>query len=420
MAARRRRLSWIPAQRRHRRLFLSPGWLRLTRQPAHRRPASRHQRRPRLPARPSHRRATAPPPSRRLRSRRPGRRPESCFPDQCWSPTSTVDQAGAFHVVATCGTRIRYATSTDGKTWRAGTFSRPVHHRDVEPQLAVDGSTLYVAFTRLRETDGGCGDDGLEDVGVYYRTKTLPSGAWSSPIRIGAAGDHMQSFRVVDGVIHETYKSRDGEGPMFYGSLSSGTFRSVKIPGAESTSLRVGDDGQARIAYTTSDSVRYATVRHDGRLSVRSLFRSREMQLSSPSLVLGAGDRAFVAWTATPKWGGGCADGAEDVTKPGIYWRPTRPVRGWSSGSQRSRLPRHSPLTSIVPGCSVAFATASGTRELTRRANGRWSAARHLGDPQHGTAGPPTRSRRPDICCSSRPTGMKGATRNDIVAFVKS
>ena len=37
-----------------------PGWLRLTRQPAHRRPASRHQRRPRLPARPSHRRATRP------------------------------------------------------------------------------------------------------------------------------------------------------------------------------------------------------------------------------------------------------------------------------------------------------------------------------------------------------------------------
>ena len=103
----------------------------------------------------------------------------------------------------------------------------------------------------------------------------------------------MQSFRVDDGVIHETYKSRDGEGPLFYGSLSSGTFRSVKIPGAESTSLRVGDDGQARIAYTTSDSVRYATVRHDGRLSVRSLFRSREMQLSSPSLVLGAGDRRF-------------------------------------------------------------------------------------------------------------------------------
>jgi hypothetical protein len=338
---------------------------------------------------------------------------------QCWSPTSTVDQAGAFHVVATCGTRIRYATSTDGKTWRAGTFSRPVHHRDVEPQLAVDGSTLYVAFTRLRETDGGCGDDGLEDVGVYYRTKALPSGAWSSPIRIGAAGDHMQSFRVVDGVIHETYMSRDGEGPLFYGSLSSGTFRSVKIPGAESTSLRVGDDGQARIAYTTSDSVRYATVRHDGRLSIRSLFRSRVMQLSSPSLVLGAGDRAFVAWTATPRWGGGCADGAEDVSKPGIY------VATDSTGSwlvkRISKVEAAATLTLDVDRArlSVAFATASGAREMTRRANGRWSGARISG----------TRNMEQPVLRRDSKTGHlllvatywhEGGSRNDIVAFVKS
>ena len=337
----------------------------------------------------------------------------------CWGPSSTVDTVGTFHVVAMCGTRVRYATSTDGKTWHTGTFSRPVRHRDVDPQIAVDGSTLYVAFTRLRETDGACGDDGLEDVGVYYRTKTLPSGTWSRPIRLGTAGDHMQSFRVVGGVIHETYTSRDGQGPLSYGSLSNGTFRSVTIPGATSTSLRVGDDGQARIAYSTGDSIRYAAVRGDGRLSSRTIFRSGVMQVDAPSLVLGRGNTAYVAWSAHPIWGGGCADGAEPQVKSGIYfgtdsggaWHVKRISKVIAAPSlaldvDRSRL-------------SVAFATDSGAREMTRLANGQWSGARIPGTRFTDQAVMRRDTKTGDLLFIASHWNQ-GQSRTDIVAFVKS
>ena len=294
---------------------------------------------------------------------------------QCFSPAATVDQQGAYHLVAMCGTHVRYATSKDGRSWRTGTFARPARHHDVSPQIAVDGSRLYVAFNRLRETDGGCGDDGLEDVGVYYRSRTLPAGAWSGAIRIGAAGDHLQSFRVVGGVIHETYASGDGPGSVSYASVADGKFRSVRIPGAAETSLRIGDDGRARIAYTAGDSVNYAVVGRDGALSTRTVFKSRDMHLTSPSLVLGAGDRAYLAWSAHELWGGGCADGADPVSKPGTY------VGTDASGTWQvrrvSKVVADPSLTLDVERgrLSVVIGTPSGAREMTRRANGAWSGA---------------------------------------------
>ena len=166
----------------------------------------------------------------------------------CWNPTATVDTTGTYHIVAGCGMGIRYATSKDGRRWRTAALPHPAHRFEVEPQLAVDGSTLYVAYTRQRQVEGGCGSDGMIDVGVYYRTRTLPSGRWSAPARIGPVGAHLQSFRVVGGVIHETFITQDREGPVWYGALSRGRFRSLRIPGAIGTSLRVGDDGHARIA----------------------------------------------------------------------------------------------------------------------------------------------------------------------------
>lgn len=295
----------------------------------------------------------------------------------CSTPTATVDETGRFHVAATCGTRTRYATSKDGRTWRTSTFSRPVRHRDVGPQIAIDGSTMYIAFTRLRETEGACGDDGLKDIGVYYRTRHLPSGRWSPPVRLGAAGDHMHAFRVVDGVMHETFTPRDGRGPVSYGRLSRGTFRSVTIPGALQTSLRVGDDGLARIGYSTGDSIRYAVVRRDGKLSGRTVFKSRDMRLSAPSLALGPGDRAYMAWTASGLLGGGgCADGEEPVAKPGAYFGTD------ASGTWRvrriSKVVTSPALTLDVDTgrLYVAISTDSGIREMTRLATGRWSGTR--------------------------------------------
>jgi hypothetical protein len=338
---------------------------------------------------------------------------------QCWSPAATVDQQGAYHVVATCGTRVRYATSKDGRRWRAGTFSRPARHHDVSPQIAVDGSVLYVAFNRLRETDGGCGDDGLEDVGVYYRSRKLPSGPWSGAVRIGAAGDHLQSFRVDDGVIHETYASGDGQMSVSYASVADGKFRSVRIPGAVQTSLRIGDDGRARIAYTTGDSINYAIVGRDSGLSTRTVFKSRDMQLTSPSLVLGVGNRAYLAWSAHEMWGGGCADGAEPVSKPGTYFGTD--ASGTWQVRRISKVVADPSLTLDLDRgrASVVIGTSSGAREMTRLANGTWS----------GTRIPRTRSvdqlvvRRDQVTGHLLLVGLKwseDSEKIEIVAFVKS
>jgi len=337
----------------------------------------------------------------------------------CFNTSATVDPSGGYHVVAGCGMGIRYASSKDGKTWRTTALPHPAHRTEIEPQIAVDGSTLYVAYTRQRQVEGGCGFDGMIDVGVYYRTRTLPNGRWSPPTRIGSLGDHLQSFRVVNGVIHETFATQHQEGPVWYGSLSGGTFRSIRIPGATGTSLRVGDDGRARIAYTTGDSIRYATV--TGRsLSTRIVFRSKIMQMDAPSLVLGAGDRAYMAWAVHPKFGGGCADGGEPDVKPGTYF-----------GTDVSGAWRVKRVTALVTSPSLALDTSTGrlyaalaterdVRDLSRRPDGTWTTARRV----PGSLGMQGGVLRRDtvtghlLLVGSRWVEASGKT--EILAFVKS
>ena len=304
-------------------------------------------------------------------------KPTVVMSGECFSPTATVDSTGTFHVVSGCGMGIRYATSKDGKRWHTTILPHLAHRSDIEPQIAVDGSTLYVAYTRQRQLDGGCGDSGLVDVGVYYRTRTLPNGRWSAPARLGVAGAHLQSFRVVNGVIHETFVTENRQGPVYYGSLSRGTFLSLRIPGATGTSLRVGDDGRARIAYTTDSSIRYATVQ-DGRLTTRTVFSSKVMQLDTPSLVLGAGDRAYMAWAVHPMWGGGCAEPDPPDVKPGTYF-----------GTDISGAWQVKRITALVTSPSLALDVSTGrlyaaltterdTRDIARRADGTWTLGRRI------------------------------------------
>jgi hypothetical protein len=290
----------------------------------------------------------------------------------CTEPVATVEANGRFHVAVTCDSRIRYATSANGRTWSATTFKRPALREEVAPRIAVDGSTLYVAFTRLKAVDGGCGDDGLMDVGVFYRKRQLPNGAWSAPIRIGQIGDRLQSFRVAGGVIHETYTSRDGEGPVSYGYLKGSTFRSVRLPGAVSTSLRVGDDDVARVAFSTGSKLRYATVRPDGRISARTVFDGRIMEISDPNLVLGDGNRAYVSWTAHQPWGGGCADGEWPMPKPGTYFA-TDAGGSWSVKRLSSRVGAPSLVLDTAQSVHVVFPEGRSVRHFTRGVDGSWT-----------------------------------------------
>ena len=302
--------------------------------------------------------------------------PRRVFDSGCGSPTATVDGSARFHVAAGCWPRIGYASSTDGKSWKASTLATPIDRFDINPVLTVDGSTLYLAFTRMRPIDPDtCGDDIPQGVvGIYYRTRTLPSGKWSTPIRIGQVGDYLQSFRVVGGVVHETFLA-DGGG-VSYGSQVGSTFREIPIPGADATSLRIGDDGRPRIAYTTGHAIRYAVVSDSGRLSTASIFSADDVLMESPALVLGGGDHAFVSWSAVA---GSDEPGCSEPPTPSHEgtWFATDVDGTWATKRLSKDIGSASLALDVATGrLHATFDDSRGTRYLTRAVDGTWSGSR--------------------------------------------
>jgi hypothetical protein len=303
---------------------------------------------------------------------------------ECGSMTAAIDTAGHYHVAAVCDGGIRYLTSDDGIGWTETSLPPPIDRLELEPQLTVDGDAVYLAYTRLAAVDGGCGDDGLVDLGVYTRSRQLPGGAWSDPVRVGHKGDHVQSFRVVDRVLHLTVSSKDGTGPVYYESQAGPVFTSILIPHAVSTSLRVGDDGHPRIAYATGHSIRYARV--DGaRLAIQTVAATARTNLVAPSLVLGPHDRAYMTWTQTIDIGGGCAgpdpgplDGNYFATDAGGKWKTTR----------LSREPNGALLTLDASSGRIDVVMNDGPN-LTRFSSvggKNWSSARIAGTKGMGAA----------------------------------
>ena len=225
---------------------------------------------------------------------------------ECFDLTATIDGASRYHVALVCDGGIRYLTSTDRVTWAETSFVPAIDRLESGPQLAVDGDTIYLAFTRLAPEDGGCGDDGLRDVGVYIRSRHLPDGAWSEAVRVGTEGDHVQAFRATGGVLHLTVTAADGAS-VFYESNAGPTLTRIALPNASETSLRVGDDGRARIAYTTGHAIRFGLI-SGGALSAKTIAETDQTFLRGPSLVLGPGDHGYLLWTQYADSGGGCAE----------------------------------------------------------------------------------------------------------------
>lgn len=248
-------------------------------------------------------------------------------PGQCNSVVAAIDNSGTGHVAANCDTNIRYAVSAAGGTWTVTDFMPPVDRLEKDPQIAFDGNTLYLAYTRMAATQGGCGDDGLRDLGVYYRVRTLPNGAWSDPKPIGPADDHIQSLRVNE-TIHATVLN-DKDGKTYYETLNGSTYHRYLIANAAGpVSLRLGSDGRARIAYETkAGSLAYGVFRNSG-------FTTSVIPGSTggyaPILVLGKGNAAYVLWNRGYH-GFGCAepgpgprDGTYFGTNAGGQWVSSR------------------------------------------------------------------------------------------------
>jgi hypothetical protein len=259
--------------------------------------------------------------------------------DGCYSVVAAIDERGTNHLAAECGdsgSQIRYSTSIDASHWTTRVFKAPTNRLELDPQLAVKGSTLYLAYTRLVQTEGACGDDGLRDLGAYYRTRKLPNGGWSLPRQIGAVSDHLQSFRVDGSTIHATV-GNEKDGLTYYETVSGGTTHRYRLAGASGgTSLRIGDDSMARIAYGGANGIVYGTF--DGaRFNTTTVPGTKGGE--GPTLILAPGNVAYMLWIRN-SMGGGCAepeppptDGTYFATNAGGSWTSTKLSNAYPGGS---------------------------------------------------------------------------------------
>ena len=208
----------------------------------------------------------------------------------CSEVSATIDAAGTNYVAADCDEYVR-VSHNKGLAWTTVQFGHPADRVDEAPQVAIDGSRLYVAFSGIAvSTDTGCGYD---YVGVYIRWRNVPTGAWSQPTRIGNIGDRLQSFRVVDGVIHATVVNGES---VIYETTASGAMKRYPLTDAVgASSLRVGSDGMARMVYEGASALRYAVFL--GSSFEKSSIPGTRGNDRRPQLVLDGDNKAHVVWT---------------------------------------------------------------------------------------------------------------------------
>ena len=265
----------------------------------------------------------------------------------CHAVVAAVDEGGRQHLAATCGTEpsgIRYAVSIDGRTWTTTPLEAPAGRHERDPQLAFSGDTIYLAYTRLAPADGGCGDDGLDDLGVWYRTRSLPGGDWSEPAKIGATADHLQAFRVHGGTVHATVANEKSNETAYVVVDGTSTNRYKLANATGWTSLRVGDDGKGRIAYESATGIGYGMV--EGSQFVGTTI-ANEANAQDPVLTLAPGNAAYLLWTETFS-GGGCAE-PDPLPSFGTYFA-TNVSGSWVA----------SRLTRLVGGASMTIDPATG------------------------------------------------------------
>lgn len=269
--------------------------------------------------------------------------PASVMSTSCGSVSALIDAAAASHIAAGCQGRVQYSVQV-GTSWRSMDFSPPADREEFGPQLAFHGNLLYLAYTRIRVEEGGCGDSGLRDVGVYLRTRQLPSGVWSEARLIGETADHLQSFRVANGTIHATVQNAD-DGLTYYERIAGGSTSRYEIPRAVGdVSLRVGGDGAARIAYAADDALWYGVFNGTNftRTEIPQVGPPTDRSAPfDPTLVLGAADRPYLLWRHGFPRGGGCIETDPDPDVDGTYfgtlvggeWRSERLTSGQGAKS---------------------------------------------------------------------------------------
>lgn len=225
----------------------------------------------------------------------------------CGGLTATYGPRADLILVMACNDDIHVTHGSPGEAWVTDVIEHPRGVVLRGPQVAVDGDRLTVAASAYVPEEGGCGDDGLRQTDVLIWSRDLPDGEWTGPVALGGPDGHLQSFRVVDGVIHATVGNTDG---VAYVRGRTGSAQRTAIPEASETSLRVGSDGIARIAYTTTSGDLRLVAMRDRALAPETIHRAQDGELGGPiqpSLVLAGQNEPIVLWTLT--WGiSGCAE----------------------------------------------------------------------------------------------------------------
>jgi hypothetical protein len=292
---------------------------------------------------------------------------------KCSQVAAGIDASSRSHIVASCDAGLRYSVSKADGSWATTLIGQPANRRQMDPQIGFDGNTVFLAYSWLAVTDGGCGDDGLDDLGVYYRQRTLPDGPWSEPKRIGVTDDTLVSFRVQGATLHAVVYNEADE-RSYYVKVEGGASQRFRLP--TTGSLRVGSDGRARIAYESAGSIRIATFTGSGFTS--AAIPGSEIA-SSPVLVLDDRDRAHVIWTRDPLEPAACGMGSADDPKAGMYYA-TNASGAWKVQrftSQRGVASLQIAATNDVhlvvlanPGITYFTKSAAGSWHIKRLATG--------------------------------------------------
>jgi hypothetical protein len=160
-----------------------------------------------------------------------------------------------------------------------------------------------------------------------------------------------------------------------YASQRGSTYREIRIPGAEQTALRIGDDGQPRIAYTNPSAVRYAAI-NGSRISSTEVFAADDVNIGLPVLVLGRDDHAYLAWSAVPRTDEvGCSE-TPSASNEGT-WFATNVGGQWTTKRLSKDVSPVSLAVDVATGrLHAIYVDRRGIRYVTRAANGAWSGSR--------------------------------------------
>ena len=283
----------------------------------------------------------------------------------CISVTAGIDAASGYHMAAECAGSIRYYFSNDGgRSWTSRIFLHAANREEIDPRIAFQGNVVYVAFTRIIP-DGGCSGTRGATVGVFFRSRTLPSGAWSASTQIGSAGDALGSFQVDRGILHATVTGKD-QLPYYLRVDGSTTHRYLISPlFFQAPALRVGSDGRARIAYASGqDGIRYGVF--NGSAFASSKIAGSTEGDDEPVLALDAGNHAHVVWTRyEPAACGRIPVGTFYATNAGGTWKTTRITKEWGDTSVQ--------VDATTGRVHVLVGSQAGLRYFTAAPSGTWT-----------------------------------------------